>query len=49
MNACGKINQEDYDSQPEEDLDTTPEYMINRGTVNDELEDTFTLPPPFEA
>jgi len=28
----------DYDSQPEEDLDTTPEWMKGRNTVEQELE-----------
>jgi hypothetical protein len=31
--------QEDYDSQPDEDLDMTPEYMKGRIIVPDELED----------
>lgn len=39
------VIQEDYDSQPEEELNTTPEWMIGRETVEDELEDTMGKPP----
>lgn len=38
-------NQDDYDSQPEEELDTTPEWIIDRQTVEDELEDQLGNPP----
>jgi hypothetical protein len=35
----------DYNSDPEEDLDTEPEYMKGRQIVDDELEDTMGKPP----
>ena len=41
-------NQEEYDSQPDEDLDLTPEWMKGRPTVKDELEDTLGA-LPFDA
>ena len=44
----GILKIEDYDSQPEEDLDMTPEWIIGRDTVEDELEDTIA-PPPYDC
>jgi len=38
-------NQIDYNSDPDEDLDMTPEWMKGRETVEDELEDTMKKPP----
>ena len=38
-------NQEGYDSQPDEELDQTPEWQEGRITVEDELEDTLCKPP----
>jgi hypothetical protein len=29
----------DFDAQPDEELDTIPEWLIDRATVEDELED----------
>jgi hypothetical protein len=37
--------QDDYDSQPEEDLDITPEWMKERDVVEQELENTIEKPP----
>jgi hypothetical protein len=37
--------QEEYDSQPDEPLDETPEWLVDRSTVEDELEDTLGKPP----
>lgn len=35
----------DYDSQPDEELETEPEWRKGRDTVKDELEDTIEKPP----
>ena len=37
--------QVDYDSQEEEKLDELPEWLENRTTVEDELEDQLGKPP----
>ena len=38
-------SQEDYNSQPEEELDEVPEWLVGRETVEDELEDQLGSPP----
>ena len=40
--------QEDYNSQPDEDLDMTPEWKKGRPVVTDELEDQLE-PPPYDV
>lgn len=47
LKKCAKFmaEQEDYDSQPDEDLDMTPEWSKDRAVVADELEDTLGVPP----
>lgn len=38
-------NQEEYDSQPEEELDEIPEWLVDRDTYPGELEDSMGKPP----
>ena len=37
--------QEDYDSQPEEELDEIPEWLKDRDTYEGDLEDDLGHPP----
>ena len=43
--ASFMAHQEDYVSQAEEELEKTPEWMVDRATVEDELEDKIAKPP----